>query len=163
MAQLMLRLSRLCCLLFLSPNHAIGVFNFCPNVLILSCSFPLLFSPTLKPFNPSGPPSLEWRIVWTGWMMQSLFWGTTQWAPPPVCPVTCTVCWDKHKMGQSQPLEQASPPLLWFQIGLRPWYQNFDVHCLDIDIFNKKEQKASFWHVGLQVLATCSKLVHWHL
>lgn len=69
----MLHLSRLGCLLFLSLNHAISVFKFCPNVLILSCSVPLLFSPALKPFNLTGPPSLEWRIAWTGWMMQSLF------------------------------------------------------------------------------------------
>lgn len=95
-------------------------------MLKLSCSVLLLFSlsllnPSLSPI-PRGPSSPEWRIVWTGWMMQSSFWGTMQWAPPPVCPVTYTVCWDRHRMGQSRPSEQTFLPPHWFQVERQRWY-----------------------------------------
>lgn len=83
-----------------SHNHC---FQFCANKLILSCpslSLSSLTFPNSLFHNPSGPSSLEWRIVWTDWMMQSLFWGTMQWAPPPVCPVTYTAYWDRLRTGQ---------------------------------------------------------------
>lgn len=76
----------------------------------------------------STPCNLEWRIVWTDWMMLSMCCGTMPWDLPPVCllvTVIYTVYWDHPIMHQleasiqtmvDQALLQAVDLLQWLEL-----------------------------------------------
>lgn len=92
-------------------------------------SFSLFFNlplPNSSFLHPSGAVSLEWRTVWTDWTMQSLSWGTMPWVPPPLCPVTFTVC---CRTGR---LDQTFLPRHWVQVGLQQWYVNQWGFCASV-------------------------------
>lgn len=60
--------------------------------------------------------SLRWRTDWTDWMTWSTSWGTTLWAPRPLCPLTSTACWTRPTMATWE-----LPALYRSPVTLQPW------------------------------------------
>lgn len=81
-----------------------------------------------------------------------------QWAPPPVCPVTYTVCWDRHRMGQSRPLEQTFLPPHWFRVEQQRWYEYFRISQFLFFKFKKWKELEHKWKEKSSVCA-CAFMV----